>query len=219
MGNDENSSDQQKKAKRKLIQLLEVPCDGTCSSSARSSSSSPISQAIDFDQPLNNLQTKLPHNVDNISILEEPVSVVVVDDEILPTLVSDKRAGSKTYSNGDITEESATPKSLFIMPSLLINNNNMDAMKIGCPDRSIVLESGPAPHCPPGWLIESVKRKNAKVGRNFDRYWYSPFTNQRFRSVKEVTRFLDILKQHQTEKKTNEQEVTDGMNSILKAPK
>ena len=94
------------------------------------------------------------------------MSVLVLDDEIIPTLVSDKRTGRKTYSNGDkdkfkteegtpriddITKESATPISLFTMPLLLINNSNKDAMKIGCPDRSIVLESDPAPQYLPGW--------------------------------------------------------------------
>jgi len=52
---------------------------------------------------------------------------------------------------------------------------------------------GPAPNMPNGWILKTVKRTGGKTRGRSDRYWFSPKTEKRFRSIAEVHRFLSAL--------------------------
>lgn len=46
---------------------------------------------------------------------------------------------------------------------------------------------------PPGWIKQIVERQNGASAGHTDRYWYSPQTNKKFRSMVEIKRFLAHL--------------------------
>lgn len=48
---------------------------------------------------------------------------------------------------------------------------------------------------PPGWLRRKFERKSGATAGSFDRYWYSPKTGKKFRSMTEIKRFLLLVKQ------------------------
>jgi len=48
---------------------------------------------------------------------------------------------------------------------------------------------------PPGWIKQIVERQNGASAGHTDRYWYSPQTKRKFRSMVEIKRFLAHLKE------------------------
>ena len=57
-----------------------------------------------------------------------------------------------------------------------------------------IIYTGPAVGYPPGWKLVEKKRLNGKCVGSIDRWWYSPQTGKRFRSVVETKKFLACLK-------------------------
>ena len=47
---------------------------------------------------------------------------------------------------------------------------------------------------PPGWIKKVVERQTGASAGGTDRYWYSPQTNKKFRSMAEIKRFMAHLK-------------------------
>eukprot|EP00559_Dactyliosolen_fragilissimus_P007023 CAMPEP_0184858128 /NCGR_PEP_ID=MMETSP0580-20130426/3243_1 /TAXON_ID=1118495 /ORGANISM="Dactyliosolen fragilissimus" /LENGTH=175 /DNA_ID=CAMNT_0027354097 /DNA_START=192 /DNA_END=720 /DNA_ORIENTATION=- len=52
----------------------------------------------------------------------------------------------------------------------------------------------PASDLPDGWTVEYVKRKNGKNKDKFDKYWYSPKSKCRFRSMTSLAPFIQGVK-------------------------
>lgn len=52
------------------------------------------------------------------------------------------------------------------------------------------IESGPAEHIGSGWTYKTYQRMNGATEGQTDTYWFSPVLNKKFRSRKEIDRFL-----------------------------
>eukprot|EP00557_Chaetoceros_sp_GSL56_P004974 CAMPEP_0176495564 /NCGR_PEP_ID=MMETSP0200_2-20121128/10723_1 /TAXON_ID=947934 /ORGANISM="Chaetoceros sp., Strain GSL56" /LENGTH=908 /DNA_ID=CAMNT_0017893449 /DNA_START=153 /DNA_END=2879 /DNA_ORIENTATION=- len=59
-------------------------------------------------------------------------------------------------------------------------------------DKRVLLHTGPAESLPSGWTEKLYKRTTGL--QHTDRYWYSPLLKKKFRSLAQVSRFLDLLK-------------------------
>ena len=63
------------------------------------------------------------------------------------------------------------------------------AKEVECCPPTEPLEGG----WPPGWIRKKFERLSGATKGSTDRYWYSPKTNKKFRSMTEIKRFLPIL--------------------------
>ena len=81
-----------------------------------------------------------------------------------------------TTCNGNVTADSTTPtKPKRKHPKLI--------------------ESGPAEHIGVGWTYKTYQRMNGATEGQTDTYWFSPLLQKRFRSRKEIDRFMEFHRQ------------------------
>lgn len=71
------------------------------------------------------------------------------------------------------------------------NRLNTNIARNLIPEKRILLHEGPEPTLPLGWTIKHYKRTTGL--RHTDRYWFSPTLKKKFRSLAQVTRFLEFL--------------------------
>lgn len=90
----------------------------------------------------------------------------------------------KVAASGPLPNSKATPKQPGKSPA------RTSAKEIWSGPPTEPLEGG----WPAGWIKKVFERQSGGTAGSTDRYWYSPMTNKKFRSMVEINRFFHHLK-------------------------
>lgn len=116
------------------------------------------------------------------------------DGEIVEAIpMSDDSDENDNDENDDVDEQSLkvtqSSKPRKFRPSM---STPLVATPSIASDKRVLLHTGPAESLPSGWTEKLYKRTTGL--KHTDRYWYSPLLKKKFRSLAQVSRFLDLLK-------------------------
>ncbi|KAJ8624001.1 hypothetical protein MRB53_032531 [Persea americana] len=149
-----------------------------------------------YYDPMNHQRFRSKKEVSNMASSSHPISIQASHDLLLTSNIEPVVTGDVGFELSTIPPEtSKTPKR--------------------CPTVKIAEER--PEWLPEGWTMEARERTSMKWKGVRDRYYYDPVNHQRFRSKKEVERFLkmETVKKYET-KSLEVEPTTDNLQSTLR---